>query len=116
MTLTVGYDIKNVASADFRGETVTDTYGRKIPKHAHGTANLPRKTSSVRCITDAVLGIYDSKVEPKLTVRRLTITANRLVGEDTPPHGEQIGGLSVCSFLCPGVRVTPVHKNDRLHL
>ena len=116
VTLTVGYDIKNVASADFRGETVTDTYGRKIPKHAHGTANLPRKTSSVRCITDAVLGIYDSKVEPKLTVRRLTITANRLVGEDTPPHGEQIGGLSVCSFLCPGVRVTPVHKNDRLHL
>ena len=48
VTLTVGYDIENVASADFRGETVTDTYGRKIPKHAHGTANLPRKTSSVR--------------------------------------------------------------------
>lgn len=48
VTLMVGYDIKNVASADFRGETVTDTYGRKIPKHAHGTANLPRKTSSVR--------------------------------------------------------------------
>ena len=83
VTLTVGYDIENVASADFRGETVTDPYGRKIPKHAHGTANLPRKTSSVRCITDAVLGIYDSKVDPKLTVRRLTITANRLVGEDT---------------------------------
>ena len=82
VTLTVGYDIKNVASADFRGETVTDTYGRKIPKHAHGTAALTRKTSSVRCITDAVLDIYDSKVDPKLTVRRLTITANRLVGED----------------------------------
>lgn len=63
--------------------TVTDPYGRKIPKHAHGTATLTRKTSSVRCITDAVLDIYDSKVDPKLTVRRLTITANRLVGEDT---------------------------------
>ena len=30
-----------------------------------------------------MLDIYDSKVDPKLTVRRLTITANRLVGEDT---------------------------------
>ena len=82
VTLTVGYDIENVASSNFRGETVTDPYGRKIPKHAHGTATLTRKTSSVRCITDAVLDIYDSKVDPKLTVRRLTITANRLVGED----------------------------------
>ena len=83
VTLTVGYDIENVASSNFRGETVTDPYGRNIPKHAHGTANLPRKTSSVRCITDAVLSVYDSKADPKLTVRRLTITANRLVGEDT---------------------------------
>ena len=83
VTLTVGYDIENVASSNFRGETVTDPYGRKIPKHAHGTATLTRKTSSVRCITDAVLSVYDSKVDPKLTIRRLTITANRLVGEDT---------------------------------
>ena len=82
VTLTVGYDIENVSSVNFHGETVTDPYGRKIPKHAHGTANLPRKTSSVRCITDAVLSVYDSKVDPKLTIRRLTITANRLVGED----------------------------------
>ena len=34
-------------------------------------------------ITDAVLGVYDTKVNPKLSIRRLTITANRLVGEDT---------------------------------
>lgn len=62
---------------------MTDRYGRKIPKHTHGTANLPRKTSSARSITDAVLGVYDAKVNPKLSIRRLTITANRLVGEDT---------------------------------
>ena len=49
----------------------------------HGTANLPRKTSSARSITDAVLGVYDAKVNSKLSIRRLTITANRLVGEDT---------------------------------
>lgn len=81
LTLTVGYDIENTAGGNFRGEIVTDRYGRKIPKHAHGTANLPRKTSSARSIMDAVLGIYDEKVNPKLSVRRLAISANRLVDE-----------------------------------
>ena len=83
LTLTVGYDIENTAGGSYHGETVTDRYGRKIPKHTHGTANLQRKTSSARSITDAVLGVYDTKVNPKLSIRRLTITANRLVGEDT---------------------------------
>lgn len=83
LTLTVGYDIENTAGGSYHGEVVADRYGRKIPKHAHGTANLPRKTSSARSITDAVLGVYDAKVNSKLSIRRLTITANRLVGEDT---------------------------------
>ena len=83
LTLTVGYDIENTAGGSYHGEIVTDRYGRKIPKHTHGTANLPRKTSSARSITDAVLGVYDAKVNSKLSIRRLTITANRLVGEDT---------------------------------
>lgn len=83
LTLTVGYDIENTVGGSYHGETVTDRYGRKIPKHTHGTANLPRKTSSARSIMDAVLGVYDTKVNSKLSIRRLTITANRLVGEDT---------------------------------
>lgn len=83
LALTVGYDIENTAGGSYHGEIVADRYGRKIPKHTHGTANLPRKTSSARSITDAVLGVYDAKVNSKLSIRRLTITANRLVGEDT---------------------------------
>ena len=86
LTLMVGYDIENTAGGNFRGEIVTDRYGRKIPKHAHGTANLPRKTSSARSIMDAVLGIYDEKVNPNLSVRRITITANKIVSEDDVPQ------------------------------
>ena len=82
LTLTIGYDIENTASGSYRGETTLDPYGRKIPKPAHGTATLGQKTSSVRRIVDAVLGIYDEKADPKLTVRRLTVTANRLVREE----------------------------------
>ena len=86
LTLTVGYDIENTAGGNFRGEIVTDRYGRKIPKHAHGTSNLPRKTSSARSIMDAILGIYDGKVNPKLSIRRITITANKIVSEDDVPQ------------------------------
>ena len=90
LTLTVGYDIGNTAGGNFRGEIVTDRYGRKIPKHAHGTANLSRKTSSARSIMDAVLSIYDEKVNPKLSVRRITITANKIVSEDDVPQEAEV--------------------------
>ena len=52
MVLTVGYDIENLTNPDIRklykGEIVTDYFGRKIPKHAHGTANIGRLTSSTK--------------------------------------------------------------------
>ena len=81
ITLTIGYDIENVVSGAYRGAVQKDTYGRMIPKHAHGTVTLPRKTSSSRSLMDAALSIYDNKVDPALTIRRITITANRLESE-----------------------------------
>jgi DNA polymerase V len=49
LVLTVGYDIENLTdsavSSSYSGEVTTDRYGRKIPKHAHGTANLDRQVS-----------------------------------------------------------------------
>ena len=83
ITLTIGYDIENVASGNYRGAVQKDAYGRMIPKHAHGTVTLLRKTSSSRAVMDAALRIYEDKVNPSLTVRRITITANRLESEVT---------------------------------
>ena len=82
LTLTVGYDIENVASGAYRGEVTRDAYGRAVPKHAHGTARLPAKTSSARGIVNALLALYDEKVEPSLTIRRITVTVDRLERED----------------------------------
>lgn len=69
LVLTVGYDIENITNpalyADYRGEIVADRYGRKIPKHAHGTVNLKTRTSSSRKIMEAVMGLYDDIVNPK---------------------------------------------------
>lgn len=85
LVLTVGYDIDNLSDADrmknYKGEVTVDRYGRKTPKHAHGTANLSSQTSSTRIIIDAMMDLYDRIVDSNLLVRRITVTANRLVDE-----------------------------------
>ncbi|MCD7729117.1 MAG: DNA methylase [Clostridia bacterium] len=78
IVLTVGYDADN---KDYNGEYTLDRYGRKIPKHAHGTENLGRQTSSSRLITQAALTLYDRIMDKKLLLRRINIVANRTVAE-----------------------------------
>lgn len=87
LVLTVGYDIENLTdpkiSRYYTGPVTTDHYGRQIPKHAHGTVNLDRQTSSTRIIVEAMLGLFDRIVDKKLLVRRVNISANRVVSEST---------------------------------
>lgn len=85
MVLTVGYDIENLSNSEIRktynGPVTTDYYGRTVPKHAHGTANLGCLTSSTKLIIDAVMSLYSKIVEKKLLVRRIYITANHVADE-----------------------------------
>lgn len=97
MVLTVGYDIENLANPDvmkqYKGEFTTDHYGRRLPKHAHGTVNLGRQTSSTMLVMNAVLNLYDRIVDQNLLVRRVNITANHVVDESTvktEPSFEQL--------------------------
>ncbi len=83
MVLTVGYDIANISSGRYTGEVTTDPYGRQIPKHAHGTENIGRYTSSTRIISDAVMRLFDRIVDRGLLVRRMYVVAARLVDEST---------------------------------
>ena len=87
IVLTIGYDIENLTDAKrreaYNGEIKTDFYGRQIPKHARGTANLSRKTASTRLMTDAVVKAYEENVDKNLLIRRINITANRVVPEAT---------------------------------
>ena len=69
--------------ARYHVEMTTDYYGRQVPKHAHGTANLHRQTSSIRLITDAATELFDSIVNPDLLVRRLNLTVNHVVSESS---------------------------------
>lgn len=87
IVLTVGYDIENLTEPDIRkhykGPVTMDHYGRKIPKHAHGTVNLPCYSSSTREILDAATQLYDQIVDKKLLVRRLNIVACNILSRNT---------------------------------
>lgn len=85
IVLTVGYDIENLTDSQRRksytGPVTTDRYGRKIPKHAHGTVNLGKYSSSTNEIIRAALELYDRIMDKNLLARRLSITANHLIAE-----------------------------------
>lgn len=87
MALTVGYDVENLSnpeiSKSYHGDVTKDYYGRNVPKHAHGTTNLSRQTSSTKLIMDAVMELFERIVDTNLLVRRINITANNVVDEST---------------------------------
>ena len=84
LVLTVGYDRENLddpsRAAWYKGPVTADRYGRKIPKHAVGTENFPY-TSSANDLLKAVTALYDLIVDQNLLIRRLSISANKLLDE-----------------------------------
>lgn len=96
LVLTVGYDIDNLKDPErkksYRGAVTTDYYGRRVPKHAHGSINLGAHTSSTKQMLEAVLELYDRIVDKNLLARRVNITANNVVSETavTGPDTEQL--------------------------
>jgi DNA polymerase V len=89
LVLTVGYDIENLIDSPrqivYQGEVTTDHYGRKVPKHAHGTANLGKYTSSTKEILQTITSLYDQIVDKNLLIRRLNVTANHVLQENQAP-------------------------------
>lgn len=97
LVLTVGYDIENLSDPvrrkTYRGEITMDHYGRQVPKHAHGTTNLGKHSSSTKLILNAVSALFDRIVHKNLLVRRVNITVNHVVDETSitnPVPNEQL--------------------------
>ena len=103
VTLTIGYDRESLV-CDYKGKTLKDStfkvkstgkrykgtvtadyYGRPHPKHAHGTGNLDRWSSSGRRIVDVMMALYDRIVDPDLLVRRVNVVAAGLIRESDIP-------------------------------
>lgn len=86
IVLTVGYDVESLSRpeirASYHGRVTTDYYGRQVPAHAHGTANMERPTSARSILTRKVGDLFDHIMNPHLLVRRITLCANRLTSEE----------------------------------
>lgn len=78
LNLYINYDRENTAQ-----KSVIDHYGRRVPKPALGTIRLDFKTNSTTLITDALLNLYNEKVNPNFTIRKVTLTANNLIDANT---------------------------------
>jgi DNA polymerase V len=85
LILTIGFDRESLerteTAARYKGNIATDYYGRTVPKHAHGTANLNGYSSSSKEIIEAVMSLYDNIVDHDLLIRRLNITTNNIISE-----------------------------------
>ena len=96
MSLTIGYDIANLNDErrrlSYAGPVEKDWYGRDIPKPAHGSIHLPRPSSSLTLITDAMMQLYDRIVDRNLLVRRIYVVAEHTIDES------QIEGIQLDLF------------------
>lgn len=85
LVLEIGYDIQSLADpavkAAYDGRITTDHYGRQVPFHAHGTANMDMPTLSARILISKIEELFERIVNPSLLVRRITLTANHLESE-----------------------------------
>ena len=99
LVLGVGYDVESLRDPDvsrnYTGPVTTDRYGRRIPKHAQGTVNLARKSSSTAQIIQAVMNVFDQIVDPRLLIRRVNLSANCVLFENATQQDEQMEQLDL---------------------
>ena len=101
IVLTVGYDgnsfayYKSLAVGHYRGEVVSDRYGRQVPKHAHGTQNLDKHTSSTRKMIEATMALFDRIFDKTLLARRINLVACNVIKESDVPESESYEQLSL---------------------
>lgn len=95
IVLTVGYDRESLAGGHYRGEVVSDRYGRQVPKHAHGTQNLDKHTSSTRKMVEATMTLFDRIFDKTLLARRINLVACNVIKESDVPESEGYEQLSL---------------------
>ena len=94
VVLDIGYER---VAGDYEGAVKADRYGRRTPAPAHGSARLERQTSSARLIAEAVMNLYDKIADPRLMIRRLTLTAAQVVRKRKPCARRISPSNSICS-------------------
>ena len=81
----------------YHGEVTMDRYGRKVPRHGHGTIHLTDFTSSSAEIIEAAMTLYDRITSPALLIRRLNLSADHVIPKDQVKKEETYEQLSLFS-------------------
>ena len=76
--LYLNYDASNI-DEDYDGEMALDYYGRMVPKSANGSINLGSFTDSSTVIDKAALKLFKTIANRKLSVRKVTVIATRVI-------------------------------------
>lgn len=86
VVLDIGYDIENLTdrarAQAYKGEIVTDWYGRRVPKPVHGSQNLGRHVVSSERIVEAARTIFDRIADETLLMRRFNVSVGNLLTAD----------------------------------
>ena len=85
-TLSASYFKRTKDGKRYTGKVGMDHYGRPCPKHAHGTGNLDRWTSSTQRIMNCMMDLYDRIVDKDLTIRHVNVVAVNLISENAIPE------------------------------
>ncbi len=103
VSLEIVYDIVNldntVSGKKYHGTMKKDFYGRLGPKSTHGSANLPKYTSSGKLITEEVMGLFHKITDKDLFIRRIYLTFNRVIPDSGDLNSEQISQLTFFDIL-----------------
>ncbi len=83
ITMDIGYDRENCDNGTYKGEPVTDIYGRVVPPGAHGSIRLDNPTNLGSLLTKAATELFERITDKNLSIRRITITADNV----TPDTG-----------------------------
>ena len=117
LVLTVGYDrtglLPQAGCPAYHGPTTVDAYGRTIPKHAHGTAHLLPFTDSSQKIRQRTLQLFDRLVNPRLPVRRITLTACRICDADAVQTAAPCEQLSLFTDPAQQAAQTAARQRER---
>lgn len=76
-TLVVEYD--HTSPINHHAKTITDHYGRRVPKPLQGTIRLKYHTNSTKLITAGFLDFYHQQVNPHFFIHKITVCANELL-------------------------------------
>lgn len=97
--LHIGYDAISIGEAAkggrYQGPSKIDRFGRRVPRHGHGTANMDFPTSSSEILIDKLTALYDRIVDADLMVHRITIAFNHLSHDKGMPKAEVTHQMSL---------------------